>query len=200
MLSVPVVLVGGAVAYYVANLHYISTDNAYVRQDKVSISPLVTGTVIEVAVRENQQVKAGDLLFRIDPEPFRIAIAQADAAIAAAQVRVIGMQTELAATGADIEGAQQGVVFYQAEYERQSALMSRGFSTRARLQQAEHDLNDARTSWLTCNRRRARPRPRWPLPRWRPGKTRRCWRPKPRSAAPNWTLPTPRSARRSPAR
>ena len=144
MLSVPVVLVGGALVYYIANLHYVSTDNAYVRQDKVSISPLVTGNVIEVAVRENQQVKAGDLLFRIDPEPFRIAIAQADAAIAAAQVRVIGMQTELAATGADIEGARQGVDFYQAEYERQSALMSRGFSTRARLQQAEHDLNDAR--------------------------------------------------------
>jgi membrane fusion protein (multidrug efflux system) len=144
MLSVPVLLVGGALAYYVANLHYVSTDNAYVRQDKVSVSSLVTGNVVEVAVRENQQVKPGDLLFRIDPEPFRIAVAQADAAIAAAQVRVIGMQTELAATGADIEGARQGVAFYQAEYERQSALMSRGFSTRARLQQAEHDLNDAR--------------------------------------------------------
>ncbi len=144
MLSVPVVMVGGAVIYYVADLRYLTTDNAYVRQDKISVSPQVTGTAVSVDVRENQQVKPGDVLFRIDPEPFRIALAQANAAVAAAQVRVIGMQTELQATGADIEGARQGVAFYQAEYERQSALMARGFATRARLQQAEHDLNDAR--------------------------------------------------------
>ena len=144
MLSVPVLLVSGALIYYLANLRDLTTDNAYVRQDKVSVSPQVTGTVIAVEVRENQQVKAGDVLFRIDPEPFRIALAQANAAIAAAQVRVIGMQTELSATGADIEGARQGVGFYEAEYQRQSALMARGFATRARMQQAEHDLNDAR--------------------------------------------------------
>ena len=95
-------------------------------------------------MRENQQVRAGDLLFRIDPEPFRIAIAQADAAIAAAQVKVIGMETELATTGVDIAGASEDVAFHTQEYRRQSELMERGFTTSARLQ-----------AGAACARRRA---------------------------------------------
>ena len=145
MLLVPLLLIGGAVYYYRTTEHLVSTDNAYVQQDKVSVSPQLTGEIVEVMVRENQAVKAGDLLFRIDPEPYRIAIAQNDAAIAAAQVKVIGMETELANTNVDINGAREDVAFYQEEYRRQSELMQRGFTTRARLQAAQHALDDARS-------------------------------------------------------
>jgi membrane fusion protein (multidrug efflux system) len=145
MLSVPLLLIAGAVWYYVANDHYVSTDNAYVRQDKVSVSPQVTGELVEVKVRENQQVHAGDLLFRVDPEPFRIAIAQADAQIAAAEVKVVGLKTELGNTGVDIKGAGEDVAFYEDQYRRQAELMQRGFTTHARLEEAEHDLSDARS-------------------------------------------------------
>lgn len=143
--SVPLLLAGGATAYYIANNHYVSTDNAYVQQDKVSISAEVGGRIVDVAVRENDVVKEGDLLFRIDPEPYRIAIEQADAAIAAAQVRVSALQTEYRTTGVDIDSAREDVAFYEKEYERQSALMQNGFTTRARLQAAEHALSDARS-------------------------------------------------------
>lgn len=143
--SVPLLLVGGATAYYIANDHYVSTDNAYVQQDKVSISAEVGGRIIDVAVHENDVVNAGDLLFRIDPAPFRIAIEQADATIAAAQVRVSSLQTEYQNTGVDIESAREDVAFYEKEYQRQSALMQAGFTTRARLQAAEHALSDARS-------------------------------------------------------
>jgi len=145
MVSVPVLLVAGAAWYYVANDHYVSTDNAYVRQDKVSVSPQITGVLVEVGVRENQQVKAGQMLFRIDPEPFRIAIAQADASIAAAEVKVVGLETELGTSGVDIKGAAEDVDFYEDQYRRQAELMQRGFTTRARLEEAEHDLSDARS-------------------------------------------------------
>ena len=145
MASVPLLLVGGATAYYIANDHYVSTDNAYVQQDKVSISAEVGGRIIDVAVHENDVVKEGDLLFRIDPEPYRIAIEQADAAIAAAQVRVSALQTEFQTTGVDIDSAREDVAFYEKEYQRQSSLMQAGFTTRARLQAAEHALSDARS-------------------------------------------------------
>lgn len=145
MASVPLLLVGGGTAYYIANDHYVSTDNAYVQQDKISISAEVGGRIVEVAVRENQSVQQGDLLFRIDPEPYRIAIAQADAAIAAAQVRLSSLQTEYQTTGVDIDSAREDVAFYEKEYQRQSALMQDGFTTRARLQAAEHALSDARS-------------------------------------------------------
>ena len=143
--SVPLLLIGGATAYYIANDHYVSTDNAYVQQDKVSISAEVGGRIVAVAVHENDMVKEGDLLFRIDPEPYRIAIEQADAAIAAAQVRVSSLQTEYQTTGVDIDSAREDVSFFEKEYQRQSALMQDGFTTRARLQAAEHALSDARS-------------------------------------------------------
>ncbi|WP_397578316.1 HlyD family secretion protein [Sphingorhabdus sp.] len=145
MASVPLLLVGGATAYYIANDHYVSTDNAYVQQDKVSISAEVGGRIIDVAVRENDVVNAGDLLFRIDPEPYRIAIEQANAAIAAAQVRVSALETEFQTTGIDIDSAREDVAFYEKEYQRQSTLMQAGFTTRARLQAAEHALSNARS-------------------------------------------------------
>ena len=142
--SVPLVLIAGAGTYYWLHRHTVSTDNAYVRQDKVSVSALVSGNITEVTVRENQMVKAGDLLFRIDPAPFKIAIEQADASIAAAQVKVVGLETDLSTKGIDIRSARESVTFYQEEYRRQSELMERGFTTRARLQAAQLALSDAR--------------------------------------------------------
>ena len=145
LVSVPLLLIAGAGAYYFLTRHTVSTDNAYVRQDKVAVSALVSGNIVEVAARENQMVKAGDLLFRIDPQPFRIAIQQADAAIASAQVRVVGLETDLSTKDIDIRSGRESVAFYQEEYRRQSELMQRGFTTRARLQAAELALSDART-------------------------------------------------------
>ncbi len=150
MVSFPLILIAGAAWYYTANDHYVSTDNAYVRQDKVSVSAEVGGRIVEIGVKENQPVKAGQLLFRVDPEPFRIAMAQADATIAAAQVKVVGMETAYQTTGIDIDSAREDVKFFGEEYRRQSELMQRGFTTRARLQAAEHALSEARSKLATA--------------------------------------------------
>ena len=144
-ISLPLVLICGAIGYFIANDHYVSTDNAYVQQDKVSISAEVGGRIVEVLVRENQQVRAGDLLFRIDPEPYQIAERQADAAIAQAQVRLTTLQTDFDTSSVDINSARENVAFFTSEYQRQSALMQTGFTTKARLQQAEHALSEARS-------------------------------------------------------
>jgi membrane fusion protein, multidrug efflux system len=145
MLFVPLLLIGGARYYYKANENFVTTDNAYVQQDKLSVSAEVSGRIIEVGVHENQDVKAGQLLFRLDPEPYRIAIAQAEASIAAAQVKEVSLQTEVRSSGIDIASAREDVKFYTEEYRRQSTLMEQGFTTRARLQAAEHALSDARS-------------------------------------------------------
>jgi membrane fusion protein (multidrug efflux system) len=157
MASVPLLLAAGGSWYYFANEHYVSTDNAYVRQDKVSVSPQITGELVSVDVHENQLVKAGDLLFRIDPQPFKIALAQADAAIAAAQVKVVGLETDLGNTGVDIKGASEDVAYYEDKFHRQQELMQRGFTTRAQIEDAQHDLSDARSklSSAEANERKA---------------------------------------------
>lgn len=145
MISLPLLLIIGGTTYYLLNDHYVSTDNAYVQQDKISVSAEVGGRIVEVAVKENQHVNAGDLLFRIDTEPYRIAVAQADATIATAQVRRVGMETAYDVSGTDIDSAREDIDFYEKEFRRQSELMERGFTTRARLQEAEHALSDARS-------------------------------------------------------
>lgn len=150
MISLPMLLVAGGAYYYIINDHYVSTDNAYVQQNKVSVSAEVGGRIVDVAVTENQRVKAGDLLFRIDPRPFQLAVAQANAAIAGAQVQVISLRTNLQSSGIDIASAREDVAFFETEYRRQSELMRRGFTTRARLQAAEHAVSEARSRVATA--------------------------------------------------
>jgi membrane fusion protein (multidrug efflux system) len=145
MLLVTLLLIGGVTGYWIATDHIVTTDNAYVQQDKLSVAAEVGGRIVEVRVAENQTVKAGDLLFRLDPEPYRIAIAQAEAGIASAEVRVVALETDVANSGVDIDSAREDVAFFDAEYRRQRELMDRGFNTRAKLQAAEHALSDAKS-------------------------------------------------------
>ena len=146
MLSVPLLLAGGVGWYFYATAHYVSTDNAYVQQDKVSISAELSGRVVAVGVRENQHVNAGDLLFRIDAQPYKIAVQQAEAAIAAADVKVVGMETDLSTKGADIATAHASLAYAQEQYNREAELMRRGFSTRARMDLMTQGMAAARGS------------------------------------------------------
>jgi membrane fusion protein (multidrug efflux system) len=144
LLSVPLLLllVGGY--FWLTSGRYVSTDNAYVQQDKVSISAEVSGPVAQVFVHENQRVKRGDLLFRIDPRPYRIALEQAEAQLAAARAQVTKLETEYTGTGADIQGATANVTFSQRAFDRQAELMRRGFTTRAHYDEALHAVQEAK--------------------------------------------------------
>lgn len=144
MLSVPaLILAAGGYAYAISG-HDVSTDNAYVKQDIVSVSSDVVGRIVDVRVRENQMVRQGDVLFVVDPDPYRVALQEADAALAAAQVKVETLRTDYTATGVDIDGAQEDVRFAEQDLARQRQLMASGFTTRARLDQSEHALAQAR--------------------------------------------------------
>lgn len=144
MLIVPLLLAAAGGYFWLTSGRYVSTDNAYVQQDKVSVAAEIGGTISEVFVRENQKVKKGDLLFRIDPTPYRIALAEAEAQIAAAEVQVQQAETEVAGTGADIQGAQANLGFAQKNFDRYAELMDRGFTTRAQYDEALHAVQEAR--------------------------------------------------------
>ncbi|WP_294299265.1 HlyD family secretion protein [uncultured Sphingomonas sp.] len=150
MFGVPLIVIAVAGYFYATSGRYVSTDNAYVGQDKVSVASDVAGRIVSVDVRENQHVKAGDLLFRIDPQPYRIAVEQADAQIAGAQVNVQTLQASYVGTGADIQAAKDRIAAAQEDYARQDQLMQRGFTTRARFEQAQHSLEQARASYQSA--------------------------------------------------
>jgi len=144
MLSVPLGLAAFGAYYWITSGRYASTDNAYVQQNIVSISPEIGGKIIEVGVRENSLVKQGDLLFAIDPVPFELAVSQANAQIAAAQVQVQNLQTDYQVSGVDIEVARKDIDFAMSNYNRQAALMERGFNTRAKMEEAQNAVDRAR--------------------------------------------------------
>jgi membrane fusion protein (multidrug efflux system) len=91
----------------------VSTDNAYVRGDVTSLAPKVGGYVVSVAVRDNQAVGAGEILFRIDDRDYRARLAQAEAAVAAAQARLANSAEEI---------RLQHTLVRQAEAQRHAAL------------------------------------------------------------------------------
>ena len=146
LFSVPAIMLVVAAYFWLTAGRFVSTDNGYVQQDKVSVSSDIAGRIVEVDARENQTVKAGDVLFRIDPDPYRIAVEQANAAIANAQVQVATLQSSYRGTSADIQAAQDQIVAANQDLARQTELMRRGFTTRARLQQSEHGVEQARAA------------------------------------------------------
>jgi membrane fusion protein (multidrug efflux system) len=144
MLIVPVALLLGAWFYWQSLAGKVSTDNAYIKQDMVSVSAEVGGPITEVLVKDGDDVQAGQLLFRIDPEPFRLQITEANAAIAGAQVNVIALRNDADLTGTDIAAARSDVGFAEARFERVRALRDKGFSTKADFEAAEQTVIQAR--------------------------------------------------------
>ena len=151
MLIVPAILLIFGGYYWLTSGSSVSTDDAQVKQDIVSVSPQVAGPVQHVYVRNGSQVKRGDLLFTIDPAPFQVALEQAQAQLAAAKLSTTQLQTQAAGTGADIVGEQANLSIKRNALGRQQALLKQGFTTRAdyedalnEVRTAEQDLADAR--------------------------------------------------------
>src|SRR5438270_295088 len=106
MLIVPALLVIGGAYMWLTSGGSVSTDDAQVKQDIVSVSPQVNGQIVQVFVRNGSRVRRGDILFKIDPQPYRVAVEQAEAQLASAQLQTHVLKTTAAGTGGDIIGAE----------------------------------------------------------------------------------------------
>jgi len=143
MAALPIVLAAIGGYFWLTGGRYVSTDNAYVQQDKVTLTAGVSGRIVEVAVHENQQVAAGDLLFRIDPEPYRIAVDAADAALASARLQVEQLRAAYEQAVAAATAARDDVSFKQKALDRVKGLLAKGVSSQAGFDAAENDLHAA---------------------------------------------------------
>ncbi|MDB5528664.1 MAG: Membrane fusion component of tripartite multidrug resistance system [Devosia sp.] len=145
MFGLPLVLAGGGAYFYLNGGRFVDTDNAYVQQVKVSLSADVAGRVTEVDVAENQVVAADDVLFKIDPEPYRIAMDQAEAALASARVNVEQLRVGYGTAQAKLTAAQQTLDLRQSEFDRQQASVTQGVSATASLDAVKLSLQDAKS-------------------------------------------------------
>jgi membrane fusion protein, multidrug efflux system len=136
----PLVLVAAGLYLYLTGGRYVTTDNAFVEADKVTISTDVSGTVAEVAVRNNERVTTGQLLFRLDDEPYRIALAGAEAQLATVRNDIAALQASYREKLAEIQQAQADIEFFDREFKRQQDLASRQVAAQTTLDQARHNL------------------------------------------------------------
>ena len=133
--------------YLTTGRYLESTDDAYVKADSTIISPKVSGYIAQVLVGDNQPVKAGQLLARIDDRDFRAALDQAHADVAASEAAVrnldaqIALQQPIIEQGtADVAAAEANLKFAQEEQARYDGLMKTGSGTVQRAQQTDAAL------------------------------------------------------------
>ncbi len=139
----PLALVAGAYVY-VTGGRYLSTDNAYIQADMVGLSTDVSGLVGSIDVHENQNVKAGQVLFSLKPDSFRIALEGAEAELGQVRNQIMAQKAAYKQAEAEITQAQTDLPFYEATYKRQQDLVATSASSRATFDQAKHDLDAAR--------------------------------------------------------
>ena len=141
--GVVIVLVAAGLVWLTGG-RYESTDDAYMRVAGVEVSSNLAGRVVEVDVKENQPVKAGDVLFRIDPIPFNIAVDQAQAQLADSRQQ---LQADLATyqqKQVELKNAQSAAAFRVREQAREKNLLAAGAVSQAEYDQAARETDNAR--------------------------------------------------------
>jgi membrane fusion protein (multidrug efflux system) len=110
--------------FYLSGGRYVSTDNAYVGAQRVLITPDVSGKIVHVAVIEGQHVNPGDELFTLDAEPYRLAVQQAQAKLAAARSDYDKAKSTLGSLTTLADLAQKNVALKQRDVDRKSQLFA----------------------------------------------------------------------------
>jgi multidrug resistance efflux pump len=119
------------------------TSEATLQAPVVGVAPNISGTIISVAVQDNQPVHAGDRLLRIDPQRFEAAVKQAEANLSDATQRVGASTAALAAAAAKVSDAKANLANERAQTERTLQLMAREFASRAQADVARAKLATA---------------------------------------------------------
>jgi membrane fusion protein (multidrug efflux system) len=122
LVALPLIALAIGAFMYLGSGRYITTDNAYIGAQKVLITPDVSGKIARIIVREGQHVKTGDELFEIDREPFRIAVDQAQAKLAAVRTDFTNLKSDYQIYRNLADVAQQNAELKKSDVERKKAL------------------------------------------------------------------------------
>jgi membrane fusion protein, multidrug efflux system len=144
MIGFPILLVAAGVIYYLAEAGRVWTNDAFVYAAKESVNARVSGQVVEIAVRDNQPVKKGQLLFRVDPEPYEIAIDHAEAMLGTSRLQIEVLKATYRQRLAELQSAKDSATFDDHEFARRKALLAADFTSKTAYERAETDLQVAR--------------------------------------------------------
>ena len=144
LVVLPLLALIGGLIFYLNGGRYVTTDDAYVGAQKVLITPDISGKIEKVVVREGQEVNEGDVLFEIDPVPFRLAVQQAKANLDQTRTTYDNLKANIKIYGDMLNLAQQGVDLKQRDVDRKSTLVKSNFGSQL-------DLDNAGTALVTAS-------------------------------------------------
>jgi membrane fusion protein (multidrug efflux system) len=143
LVVLPLVALLAGLTFYLNGGRYVTTDDAYVGAQKVLITPDISGKIIRIAVREGQQVAAGDVMFQIDPVPFELAVAQGRAKLADAKTSHDNLVANVKLYGDTVDLVNAGIALKQRDVDRKTALAKNNFGSQL-------DLDNSATSLVTA--------------------------------------------------
>ena len=144
MWLLPVFACAIALFVWLSSGRYVSTDNAYVKGDRAAIATELSGMIVEVPVQENQRVSRGQLLFRLDDQPYRLALLKIEAELETTRAEIRGLRAQWRTKREDIKAALSQQVYAQTDYDRQFDLAERKFASTQKLEEARLALDVAR--------------------------------------------------------
>ena len=148
------VLVGGTL--WLQGGRTVGTDDAYVKADIDQIAPEVSGRVLQVLVRDHQQVEAGTPLVRLDPAPFQLALDKAEAELDNARTTVETSRAQWSETQSELAELQSQADYLARQAARQQALAATGVAAISKLEEAQNEAAVARDRIGVMKRRAAR--------------------------------------------
>jgi membrane fusion protein, multidrug efflux system len=147
LVVLPIVAVLAGVIFYLNGGRYVTTDDAYVGAQKVLITPDISGKVEKVVVKEGQRVNKGDVLFEIDPVPFRLALQQARAAVDQSKTTYNNLVANIKIYDQMADLMQQTIDLKAKDVDRKSTLAKSAFGSQLDLDNSSAALVTARAEW-----------------------------------------------------
>ena len=144
LVVLPLAALIAGLSFYLNGGRYVTTDDAYVGAQKVLITPDISGKIEKVVVREGQQVNEGDVLFEIDPVPFRLAVQQARANVDQTRITYDNLVADLKIYSQLLDLAEQGVDLKRRDVDRKSSLVKSNVGSQL-------DLDNSATGLVTAS-------------------------------------------------
>ena len=156
LIGVPVLVLLGALIVWLQGGRYASTENAFVKADITQVAGEVPGRIIDVRIRDHAVVAAGDVLLRLDPATYQLALAKAEAETDSARAAVEQLKVSLREIRAEATEAENKLSYLQTQAKRHRDLSGRGVTSAARVEQANSEEQEGQDRLAVLHQRIAR--------------------------------------------
>ena len=156
LVVIPLAAILFALQWYARSSRYAETDNAYVKAQVIPISAEVSGRVTEVLVRDQQRVQKGAPLFKLDPVPFQLALARAEAQLSVVRTEIETLRAEYRSARTDAEEQLARIPFLERQLERQARMKEKGMSREDLYDEAQNNVETAKKRLVALRERAER--------------------------------------------